>query len=55
MYVSMKQAAKETSLSKTTLYKLAKQGRLTLHKVGSRTCICADQLRTLFGGDAHEA
>lgn len=41
-------AAKAMGLSRSTLYSLAKQGRLRIRKIAGRSVIAADDLRALL-------
>lgn len=49
---SVKEACKVTSLGKTYLYLLIKEGRLEVRKIGNRTIIPAASLHALIEGDA---
>lgn len=49
---SIKQACEVSSLSRTTLYGHIAAGRLRAVRVGGRTVIPADALRSLLEGDA---
>ena len=49
---SIKQACEVSSLGKTTLYRQANRGNLRLVRVGGRTLIPADSLRSLITGEA---
>ena len=45
---SVKEACKATSLGKTYLYHLIKEGRLEVRKIGNRTIIPASSLHALI-------
>lgn len=47
---SVKEACKVTSLGKTYLYHLIKEGRLEVRKIGNRTIIPAASLHALIEG-----
>jgi excisionase family DNA binding protein len=49
---SVKEACKATSLGKTYLYHLIKEGRLEVRKIGNRTIIPAASLHALIEGGA---
>jgi len=49
---SVKEACKVTSLGKTYLYHLIKEGRLEVRKIGNRTIIPAASLHALIEGGA---
>jgi excisionase family DNA binding protein len=50
---SVKEACKVTSLGRTYLYLLIKEGRLEVRKIGNRTIIPAASLHALIeGGEA---
>lgn len=49
---SVKEACKATSLGKTYLYHLIKEGRLEVRKIGTRTIIPAASLHALIEGGA---
>lgn len=49
---SVKEACKATSLGKTYLYHLIKEGRLEVRKIGNRTIIPAASLNALIDGGA---
>lgn len=49
---SIAEAVAATSLSRITLWRLAREGRLKTCKVGARTLIPADALRKLLEGEA---
>jgi excisionase family DNA binding protein len=49
---SVKEACKATSLGKTYLYHLIKEGRLEVRKIGNRTIIPASSLHALIEGRA---
>lgn len=49
---SIRQAVQATSLSKSTIYNHIAAGRLRAVRVGGRTIIPADALRTLIDGEA---
>ena len=48
----MKEACKATSLGKTYLYFLIKEGKLEVRKIGNRTIIPAASLHALIEGGA---
>lgn len=48
----VKDACTAAGIGRTTLYKLAKEGRLRLIKVGGRTLIDAGSLRALISGQS---
>ena len=45
-------ACRVSSIGKTRLYALAKEGRLEMRKIGGRTLVPAASLRTLIDGEA---
>jgi excisionase family DNA binding protein len=49
---SVKEACKVTSLGRTYLYLLIKEGRLEVRKIGNRTIIPAASLHALIEGGA---
>lgn len=49
---SVKEACRATSLGKTYLYLLIKEGRLEARKIGNRTIIPAASLHALIEGGA---
>lgn len=49
---SIREACAVSSLGKTTLYTHINSGRLKAIRIGGRTLIPADSLRTLLSGDA---
>ena len=49
---SIPESIRATSLSRTTIYELAKRGRLKITKVGGRSLILAADLRALLSGEA---
>lgn len=49
---SIKEVCRETSLSRTTIHKLIKDGRLTSIQVGGRTLITGASLQALLDGGA---
>lgn len=46
---SIKEATRVSSIGKTRLYALIKEGRLTTTKVGRRTLVSAQSLKELVG------
>ncbi len=48
---SVKEAIRVSSIKKTRLYSLIKEGRLEARKVGKRTLIPAASLRALIAGE----
>ncbi len=46
---SYKEAAEATSMSRTALWRLARDGRLEVVHVGSRAFITAESLKAVFG------
>ena len=49
---SVREACAVSSLGRTALYRLISEGRLQARKVGKRTLIPADSLRSLIDGGA---
>ncbi|MDE2561910.1 MAG: helix-turn-helix domain-containing protein [Sphingomonadales bacterium] len=49
---SVADACRVSSIGKTRLYALAKEGRLEMRKIGGRTLIPAASLRALIEGEA---
>ena len=49
---SVADACRVSSIGKTRLYALAKEGRLEMRKIGGRTLIPAASLRALIHGEA---
>ena len=49
---SVAEAVRVSSIGKTRLYGLAKEGRLEMRKIGGRTLIPAASLRALIDGEA---
>ncbi len=49
---SIRQATVATSIGKTRLYELIKEGRLVARRIGGRTVIPADSLHALIAGEA---
>ena len=47
-WISYKQAVTETTLSKSTIYRLTKSGQLESRKVGNRVLISRDSLNELL-------
>lgn len=46
---SLREASEVTSLSRSTLYNLAKDGKLSIRKVAGRSIILRDDIMTLIG------
>lgn len=46
---SLREASEATSLSRSTLYNLAKDGRLSIRKVAGRSIILRDDIMALIG------
>ena len=48
---SIRQASQVTSIGRTRLFQLIKEGRLEVRRIGSRTIIPAESLRALISGE----
>lgn len=46
---SLREASQATSLSRSTLYNLAKNGRLSIRKIAGRSIILRDDILALIG------
>jgi excisionase family DNA binding protein len=49
---SIDEACRVSSIGRTNLYSMIRDGRLKANKVGKRTLIPADSLRALISGEA---